>query len=933
MPDLGLGKALSKAVRAGAKGAKVLRPAEQELIENEAKAAAAKAPTPEVAPPSRIEPTLDTPNAIAEEAIPPPQAPDAPRIVPEAAPPQLSPIRETQVSSDAFGFERATLGDFKLDESYQPNFDTMQTTDDVKAVIARQAQVNATKIAEARRGTITNEQLKELAGDLDLGQDVVRKVLERESGGVLNPETILSARQMLISSAERIKTLGSKIAKGGADDMDKLQFARQVQFHNEYQAQFMGARAEAGRSLNAFKIPVGSDATQLAQIAELIQSNGNIEGMALAVSRTNSVSGVTKAVSRGIFARSARAGQGFLNHVFVNGILSGPATHIVNITGNVLFQAMNTAEIAVASGVGATRQALGKGLRHLGGETLAATRLGRFLSAEEHVEAGEALATLHGSLSAFKDAMRLAGRALKEGKTLDDMVKYDANAPSGGITGTQQLRELDKPYLGAMIRGIEAAIGVPTRLLGAEDDFFKTIAYRGYMERQTLLHVQQQIGSSAASMENAAQVARQFMENPTPEIQKAAEDWARQMTFQTPLGPTGQKAQLFLRSVPALTLIAPFIRTPVNIFKESVARSPMAVFSARFWKAMQGGGVERDLALSRFALGSATSAYIAYQVTQGNVTGGGPQQPEAKMLWEANGRRPYSVKIGNEWHSYARLEPIASVIGATADAVEITSYLGDDPEVPVNDDQEAYKAAGAIIAAIMNNTGNKTFMKGISDFVELTNDPTRNVASYSNQMGVSLLLPYSALSRSIRNVEDPYLREAWTLLDKIKDSVPGYSEKLPLRLGLFGEPREKGSGSILGAMSPMPESRQGNDDVVDELVSVMEATRLVPATMPGKNIDGMRLTAEEYADYVRIARSEPIFGGTRTYYDELQRTIDTQAYQRATSEGRYHMLKSVQNKADEIARARGGLLEQQNPDYADRISQWRLEQDRLRFGK
>ncbi|MGH8235410.1 MAG: hypothetical protein ACREXP_00120 [Steroidobacteraceae bacterium] len=909
MADFGLTKAIGRAVRAGSKGAKVLRPAETELLEREAAAAAKKAPVPEVAAPALDlpeAPAIETPapTALAEEVIPPPQAPGAPRL----APVEPAAIDQTQVASEAFGMEHASLGDFKLDESYQPNFDTMATTDDVKAVIARQAQANAAKITEARRGVITNEQLKGLAGDLDVSEDVIRKVMERESGGVLNPETILSARQMLISSATRLKDLGTKIAKSQATDLEKVQFARQIQFHNEYQAQFMGARAEAGRSLNAFKIPVGGDAMQIAGISEILKGAGNIEAVARAVSRTNSVSGVTKVVKPGVFKRSARAAQGFINHVFVNGILSGPTTHLVNTLGNVLFQAMNI------------------------GETALAARLGRFLPGAEHVEAGEALAMLNGSIGATRDAFRLAGRALKEGETLDGSVKYDVNSPAAPRSVTEHLPGLDKPVIGRVIDGIETGLGLPTRALGAEDDFFKMIAYRGYMEQQTLKHVQEQIANGEASLANAAQVARQTMENPTPEMQAAAEDWARSMTFQSPLGPVGQKAQLFLRSVPALTLIAPFIRTPVNIFKEGVARSPMAALSPRFWNAMKAGGRERDLALTRFAVGSATATYIAHQVAQGNVTGAGPQQPEAKMLWEANGRRPYSVKVGDTWHSYARMEPIASVIGATADVVEINSYLSDDPEVATNEDQEAYKAAGSIIAAIMNNTGNKTFFKGIADFVELTNDPTRNVTSFTNQLGASMV-PYSGLQRSIRNVEDPYLREAWTLLDKIRDNTPGYSKDLPLRRGLFAEPREKNSGSILGAMSPFPESKQGYDPVIDELANVMQETRLVPSTMPGKNIDGMRLTAQEYDDYVRIARSEPLFGRVRTYYDELQRTMQSSTYNRATPQGKYELLKAVQNQADAAARAPGGPLEKQNEEYAERIKLWRLEKERFRHGE
>lgn len=914
MPDLGLTKAIDRAVRQGAKSAKVLRPAEQELITREA---AAAAPTPEV--PAPTAPVIDelappivaapTAPAIIDDPVVPPAAPAAPVTV--DAP--LSPAAETQVNVDAFRLSHAQIGDFNLDESFQPNFDRITTTDDIKAVIADASQRNIGKVTEARRDVITNEQLKGLAADLDVSEGVVSKIMGRETGGALNAETILAARQVLNSSATRLKTLADKIAVGQGTDVEKVQFARQIQFHNEYQAQFMGARAEAGRALNAFNIPVGSDATQIARMHEIISNaGGEIERVAKAVSMADSVSGVTKVAKPGVFLRGYRGGQGFINHVFVNGILSGPTSHITNIAGNALFQSMNTAEMALAA------------------------RLGRFMSGDEHVQAGEALASLSGTLNATKDAFRLAWRAIKVGRTIDETLKFETNAPPGGITG--QVKEIDKPYLGKMIRGIEEGIGLSSRALGAEDELFKTLAYRASMERQALLHVQEQIGNGTASLENAAQVARDFLENAPKDAQKVAEDWARDMTFQTPLGPTGQKAQAFLRSVPALTLIAPFIRTPVNIFKQAVGRSPAAVFSAKFWKDMKAGGRARDLALTKFAVGSATATLVASYAVNGDITGAGPQDPQAKMVWEANGRRPYSIRVkdpitnGETWHSYARMEPLASVLGSTADTVEILSYLNSDsPDVMADEERQAYNAAGAIIAGIMNNTGNKTFMKGISDFVELTNDPKRNIRGWINQMGASLV-PFSAATRSVRNIEDPYLREAWTLNDKIKDNLPGYSKDLPPRLGLFGESREKAGGSLLGAMSPFPESPQQYDPVYEELADVMEQTRKVPVTMPDKSINGMRLTSQEYADYVRIARSEPIFAG-KTFKDVVERTINTGTYQRAEPTVRAEMLKSVQSQADTIARAQNGPLEKQNPEYADRISQWRLDQNRLRTGQ
>lgn len=938
MPDFGLEAAIRAAVKKGAKGAQVLRPAEKEIIDAAAKKAeadaaakaavppaetpgAAPAAAPEVAsaakpaaaPKGKPKPAVaaegEAPIKPVEQPRPNPTAAELPpERVPDSAEAPLTPQETTQVHVDAFRMSRAQLGDFVLDEKYQPNFDTITTTDDIKATIADVAQRNAGKIDEARRGTITNEQLKGLAGELNVSQDVVRQVMERESGGVLNPETILAARQVLNSSAERLKSFADKIAAGQATDLEKLQFARQIQFHNEYQAQFMGARAETGRALNAFKIPVGSDATQVARIQEIISAaGGDVERLARAIRMADSVSGVTEIARGGLFRRSAQAAMGLINRNFVNGILSSPATHLVNTMGNSLFQAMNAAELATAA------------------------RLGKFLPGPEHVMVGEAAATLHGTLNAVSDAFRLFGRALRTGETLDNVLKFEASGPRGTL---QTLPELDKPFIGRIVQGLDVFIGLPTRALGAEDEFFKMLAYRADLERQALLHVQEQVGSGALKLEDAAQVARDFIENAPEEAQKAAEDWASEATFQNPLGPMAATLQSALRKAPPLTLIAPFIRTPVNIFKESAARSPMALFTARFWKDVRGGGRARDLALTRFAMGTATAALVAKWVADGTVTGGGPQQPEARMLWMADGKRPYSVRVQNPttgeytWHSYARMEPFASVIGSTADTCEILSYVSEDVETMTDEETQAYQASAAIVAGIMNNTGNKTFLKGISDFAEFVNNPGQMVKSYSNQM-LAAQVPYSSLLRFVRNTQDPYLREAWTLLDKIKDNTPGYSQDLPLRLDLYGEPREKSHSTLLGAMSPIPESGERYDDVTRELLDVMKETRIVPVTMPGKRVEGMRLNAAEYANLVELSRADPVFGSTN-FHDKLDDVMMSTVYQGATPMMRAEILKKVQSSADAIGVSR---LEQQNPDFAERIAEWRMQKERLKFNK
>lgn len=947
MPDFGLGKALGKAVREGASKAKVLRPGEAEAAAIDAAKAAAKEP-PAAAP--RAEPTLSpdpaAPVPAAPDAAPPPapadptlapvtpqskkapvpkQTPDEAAVAAAVEPPNAIPMPADAVEkvkpvtltgnaldAEANRISKAQLGDYSLDETHQPNFDMMTLTDDVKATIADLAQQNAGKIDEARRGTITHEQLQGLADDLDVGADVVMKIMQRENGDVINAETILAARQVLGSSAERLKTLADKIATGQATDIDKVTFARQIQFHNEYTTQFMGARAEAGRALNAFGIPTGGlEAVPAARLAEIIaNAGGDIERLAKAVSMADNVAAVTKVAKPGIFTR-ARGATNLVNRIFVNGILSGPTTHGVNMLGNVLFQSMNQFEIA------------------------AAARLGRFMPGDEHIQVGEALANLHGMLGATRDAWRLAARTVRTGETIDGVLKIEGN-----VTAPVLADLTDQPLLKRILHITDAVIDAPTkRGLGAEDELFKTMAYRASLEQQAFTHVQAQLQAGEITMADAAKAAQNFMENAPEDAQKLAQDWAEKVTFQSPLGQVGSAFQKWLRSIPVLTLIAPFVRTPTNIFKESAARSPMALFTGRFYKDIAAGGTRRDLAMTRFAIGSMTAAMMAYWVTNGDATGAGPSDPSAKMLWEANGRRPYSFRVRNPvtgevtWHSYARMEPMASVLGATADTVEILAYLDDgDVENLTDDQQRAYNAAGAVVAGIMNNTGNKTFMQGIANFTDMVSNPQQEIKGYLNQM-IPSLVPYSGLQRTARNISDPYLREAWTINDKLRDNTPGLSDHLPPRLGLFGENREKNSGSVLGVMSPIPESPEKYDDVYKELNSVMEKTRVVPLTMPDKKFEGLRLTAAEYAKLVKVARTEPLFdGGTTTLHDKLREVMLSDVYLSLPPLGKADLLKTYQNQADSTARRQMADQEASpyfDPSLAARVAAWRQKKNEL----
>jgi hypothetical protein len=61
------------------------------------------------------------------------------------------------------------------------------------------------------------------------------------------------------------------------------------------------------------------------------------------------------------------------------------------------------------------------------------------------------------------------------------------------------------------------------------------------------------------------------------------------------------------------------------------------------------------------------------------VTGGGPVDYKKRDTLESTGWQPYSVKIGDHYISYRRLEPVGLVMALVADAVHGMKAV--DPDV------------------------------------------------------------------------------------------------------------------------------------------------------------------------------------------------------------------------------------------------------------
>ena len=57
----------------------------------------------------------------------------------------------------------------------------------------------------------------------------------------------------------------------------------------------------------------------------------------------------------------------------------------------------------------------------------------------------------------------------------------------------------------------------------------------------------------------------------------------------------------------------------------------------------------------------------------GLITGGGPQNVDDRIRLRKSGWQPYSLKVGDTYYPYGRIEPLAMIFGTVADFTDMHS--------------------------------------------------------------------------------------------------------------------------------------------------------------------------------------------------------------------------------------------------------------------
>ena len=693
----------------------------------------------------------------------------------ETAIPDAAPSPAASATSTAFPPKPEFAGNINLSK--------LQTSDDVKASLVDVAQAND-DFMPARRGVVSQAETQRLADEMGMTVD---DLLKRREGQAFNAHEALAARQLLIQSREEWIAAGRVADASGGDEAEIAFLAAQAR-HAAIQEQVAGMTAEAGRALNIFGKLAASPLGRRDEIAAIIQQAGGSDQVRKMAAMVADLDDPAAAA----FARQAFKPKmsDYILELWINGLLSGPRTHITNILSNTMATLWQLPEFAVAAGLGAARGGADK------------------------VFFSELFPRAFGLVEGGKDGLRLAGRAFRT-ETPSDMVTKIETRVHRAIPGV----------VGGVVR-------TPGRALLAEDEFFKAINYRSDINGQAVAVAR---GEGLTGRALAARVA-ELRDEPTAEMIEAAVKHARTMTFTAPAGDIAGGVMRIRAAHPMMNFIIPFVRTPAKIVEFAAMRSPFGLLMRKVKDDIARGGRARDLAVARMGVGTSIGAAVASLAAEGHITGGGPSDPRARAAMVADGWQPYSIKIGDKYYSYQRLEPMAMLFGIAADMADIAAQVETGDLDPV---------AGMVAASIAKNLTSKVWLSGPVDAMEAMTDPDRYAQQFINRLAASAIPTGVA---HVAQEQDPIMRDARTLLDSIMARVPGYSADLPAQRDVWGEPIVRKGAWGPDLLSPIFTSERKNDPVNNELLRLGNFP-----LKPDRKIGGIELTPVQYAEYVEIA--------------------------------------------------------------------------------
>ena len=652
---------------------------------------------------------------------------------------------------------------------------------------------------------VTIQSLYEKARSIGASEESLKKIYSGDMSVTIGDSQLATQLAGLVDlhdqSAMRVDDLVTRITNGSLDDAGMVELQEAVAQHNAIVTRLQGQQTDIARALNVFKrTNIAMPDVLHGEIQDTLGALGTRDGLTAFAEKWKATAGNRKAQNK-LLTRSV-AGRIYDAVIYAaqSSMLSNPITHAYNFAATSAMLLDDFIVRGASIPVGMTRTGLAK---VLGREFV-----------DERSQLSDIAIRATAINAGIVDGFRLLGVALKQATGAKGEVlrnPHTAEYLFGREVSKARGDGLFKRGVGAVIDALGVYRSISFKGIAAVDEFVGGIGMQMQLHQAALRdaesayirHLQANPGDVSGAEEVARSTAAKYLDTVPADAMQDAQDFRKMITMQadfdldTRSGRVAWRTQKLLNT-PVMKPFAMFSRTITQIASEGAARTPVLNFlSPRFYSDWKKGGVSKDMAVARVALGGGVMLAGHQLVANDLLTGTGPadyaERNNLRQLgWQPNSLRfsadrftagsikrlnelvPGSVTVGRGqfdgqvFVSLNRFEPLNMPLMLASAYADTTKYALYDPDMSLS--SEMFSAGAAALAEFSTNI---PVMTAFSDIVDIATSYERDAGervldifnkameTYANValQGTPAGIPSSSLGAAFERMIDPAASE------------------------------------------------------------------------------------------------------------------------------------------------------------------------------
>ena len=368
------------------------------------------------------------------------------------------------------------------------------------------------------------------------------------------------------------------------------------------------------------------------------------------------------------------------------------------------------------------------------------------------------------------------------------------------------------------------------------------------------------------------QYIKEFMANPPAEAVNRAIKEGRFAVFQdeTALGKVGSfvsngfKQKGWNGAAAIVDFIVPFAKIPGSVATRLIKRTPIGSaqeIAKQIVSVRKGEPYDQRAMSQALAEGMAGAPIIGagYALAQaGQITGGFPSDDKERKLWQAEGKQPNSIRVGDRWYSLNYIQPFGALLNIGAGAHQADK-----------DGKDGMELVWAGLGEGGKSISDMSFLQGVSGAIDAIKTPERAAERFVANTASSLV---PNIVRSFAGASDDFERQASGIIEGLQSGIPGLRQMLPTKTDAFGQPVPTKDNFLNRYVNPLKPSKVRGDETVAELRRMQDSELGTMPTESNKKVfgEGNELDKKQLNDLNASM--------ARTVSEQWKKTIETPEY-------------------------------------------------------